>query len=192
MAASEIFVRAAAQLNGVFSAEGGRLSFGNGVPTALVQNVNASYMQNVTRLYEVGNNTTNQGGAKAGAVGVANVYYVGGRTQGTMGMARVVGPSTVLKAYYTKFGDVCQAKTNTIQLYFKPLACQTDTFAVYTCAYCVIVQLGISVAAQDLVVNENSQLMFSSMTYDENTGAAQGPPVNPLVPLPQLAGGAAL
>jgi len=155
--ANDIFIRAATQLAGAFSADQGRLSFGGGISTALVQNVNASYMQNVTRLYEVGN-APNQC--------MANVYYVGGRSQGQMSIARVIGPSILLSAYYCKFGNVCQAQTNTIQLTFNPLACNGG-WAAYTCNYCVITQVGISVAAQDMIVNESSQLMFSGMLYEE-------------------------
>lgn len=166
--AQEIFVRAATQLAGVFSADQGRLSFGGGISTALVQNVNATYMQNVTRLYEVGN-THGQ---------LANVYYVGGRSQGTMAIARVVGPSVLLAAYYRKFGDVCQAKTNTIELLFDPLDCDGGS-AAYTCKYCVIVSIGISVAAQDMVVNENSQLMFSGMEYEDDKEQALADEIAP-------------
>lgn len=150
---AEIFTRAATRLAGVFSADQGRLSFGRGVSTALVQNVNATYMQNVTRLYEVGNQDR-----------IANVYYVGGRSQGTLAIARVVGPSSLLSAYYARFGDVCSARANTIELTFNPLDCVGGN-ATYSCYYCVITQVGISVAAQDMVVNENSQLMFSGMNY---------------------------
>lgn len=151
----EIFARSSTKLAGAFSADLGRLSFGTGVSTALVQNVNATYMQNVTRLYEVG--TADFG---------SNVYYVGGRTQGSLAIARVIGPSSVLQQYYQKFGNVCRAKTNTIELVFDPLDCD-GAMAVYSCKYCVIVQIGVSVAAQDMVVNENSQLMFSSMEYTQ-------------------------
>lgn len=119
-----------------------------------MQNVNATYMQNVTRLYEVGNQDA-----------VANVYYVGGRSQGTLAIARVIGPSALLSAYYLRFGDVCAARGNTIELVFNPLEC-TGGDATYSCFYCVITTVGISVAAQDMVVNENSQLMFSGMDYE--------------------------
>lgn len=83
-----------------------------------------------------------------------------------MAIARVIGPAVLLSLYYSKFGDVCRAKGNTIQLIFDPLHCDGGR-ATYTFAYCVITQIGVSVAAQDMLVNENSQLMFSSMQYDE-------------------------
>lgn len=156
----EIFTRTGSVLAGVFSADTGRLSFGAGVPTVLVQNIGATYMQNVTRLYEVGNI-----GQKA------RVYYVGGRAQGQLQMARVVGPGVLLGAYYTKFGNVCFAKTNIIRFTLDQPDCSPGGAAVtvvYTCAACVITQVGISVAAQDMIINENSQLMFTGMDFAGN------------------------
>lgn len=163
---AEVFTRTATQLAGVFSADQGRLSFGAGVSTALVQNVNATYAQNITRLYEVGN-----------IGGKANVYYVGGRSQGTLAIARVIGPSVLMSAYYTKFGDVCQAKSNTLEFTLEQLDCSDEEGALlaflgegdsatYSARFCVITQIGISVAAQDMIVNESSQLMFSGLDYE--------------------------
>lgn len=158
---AEVFRRASTTLAGVFSADLGRLSLGAGVSVALIQNINATFMQNVTRLYEVGSNTF------AGGLNSSNVYYVGGRSQGTCAIARVIGPSTLLAAYYAKFGDVCQAATNNMQLTFDNGICYPNNgaFSTYTLRYCVITQIGISVAAQDMVVNENSQLMFSGLDF---------------------------
>jgi hypothetical protein len=159
---AEVFRRASTTLAGVFSADLGRLSLGAGISVALIQNINATFMQNVTRLYEVGSNFASPGGINS-----SNVYYVGGRSQGTCAIARVIGPSTLLSAYYAKFGDVCQAATNNMQLTFDNGVCfpGNGRFSTYTLRYCVITQIGISVAAQDMVVNENSQLMFSGLDY---------------------------
>ncbi len=178
----EIFTRTATTLAGVFSADTLSLSFSDGVPTALVQNLQASYMQNVTRLYEVGN-----------VNGRANVYYVGGRSQGTLNVGRVIGPSVLMSAYYRKFGNVCNARTNSMRFGLGQVDCSqggtagaaalvrpgalgaalggaaaaaaSATSAVYLCKFCVITQVGISVAAADTIINESSSLMFSGMEY---------------------------
>lgn len=188
----EIFTRTATNLAGVFSADTLSLAFSDGVPTALVQNLQASYMQNVTRLYEVGN-----------VNGRANVYYVGGRSQGSLNIGRVVGPSVLMSAYYTKFGNVCNARTNNMRFGLGQVDCSgtgigpavaasalgaasglagalvsgpavgasiaaaanTRNSASYTCRFCVITQIGISVAAADTIINESSALMFSGMEY---------------------------
>lgn len=174
----EIFTRTATTLAGVFSADTLSLSFSDGVPTALVQNMQASYMQNVTRLYEVGN-----------VNGRANVYYVGGRSQGTLNVGRVIGPSVLMSAYYRKFGNVCNARTNNMRFGLGQTDCSGGgaaaaaagvvgsalggalggiaslNSAVYLCKFCVITQIGISVAAADTIINESSSLMFSGMEY---------------------------
>ena len=154
----EVFQRAATTLAGSFSAEHGRLSFGSGVPTTLVMNLGAQYTQNVSRLYEVGSNGAGQG------AGSANMYYVGGRSAGNMSIARVLGPAVLMSAFYAKFGDVCNAAGNTIQLLFNPLACNGGN-ATFTAKFCVLVQIGISLNSQEMIVNEQSNLMFSGMEY---------------------------
>jgi hypothetical protein len=170
-AVKDIFARAAAQVAGVFASDLGRLSFGadaaGSVSTTLVQNMQVTYMQNVTRLYEIGV----QGGK-------ANIYYIGGRSQGQMSIARVVGPSVLLSAYYSKYGDVCNAKGNDITFNLAQTDCSSlvaADFAIagpiaagsltYTMKGCVITQVGISVAAADMLINENSTLMFASLVY---------------------------
>lgn len=177
----EIFTRTATTLAGVFSADTMTLAFSDGVPTALVQNLQASYMQAVTRLFEIGN-----------VNGRANVYYVGGRSQGSLNIGRVLGPSVLMSAYYAKFGNVCNARTNNLRFGLTQTDCSAggtataaglvaSSFAgplagaatlaalsrpaVYLCKFCVITQIGISVAASDMIINESSSLMFSGMEY---------------------------
>lgn len=151
MPAVDLFTRAENVFGGAFSADLGKLTLGAGLDGTLVQNLNATYMQNVSRLYEVGN--TDQ---------AAKVYYVGGRAQGQMGLARVVGPSVVVAGFYEKFGDVCNAGQNIITLELDPLACDGDSLT-YNMKFVVLVQVGLSIAAQDMLVNENSSLMFSGL-----------------------------
>jgi hypothetical protein len=148
---AELFTRAQNVFGGAFSADLGKLTLGAGLTGTLVQNLNATYMQNVSRLYEVGD--TNE---------ASKVYYVGGRAQGQMGMARVVGPAVVVCAFYEKFGDVCNAGNNLISLELSPLACNAGNLT-YNMKFVVLVQVGLSVAAQDMLVNENSSLMFSGL-----------------------------
>lgn len=154
MPVADLFTRAQNEFGGAFSADLGKLTFGAGLTGTLVQNLNATYMQNVSRLYEVGN--TNK---------AAKVYYVGGRAQGQMGLARVVGPAVVVAAFYAKFGDVCNAGDNIISLELDPLHCDGDSLA-YNMKFVVLVQVGLSIAAQDMLVNENCSLMFSGLEVE--------------------------
>lgn len=153
---ADVFTRTEVGFGGAMHAQNGIITPANGLSGVLMQNIQLSYQQQVTRIYELGNNRTR-----------TNVYYVGGRSQGTMGAAHVVGPGVTMKAFYDNFGDVCKAETNTCVLDLTPNICpgKATVKATYTCKYCVLISIGVSVAAQDFVVNENSQLMFSGMEF---------------------------
>lgn len=154
---ADVFTRTEVDFGGAMHAQNGIIVPNNGLSGVLMQNIQLSYQQQVTRIYELGNR-----GQKT------KVYYIGGRSQGTMGAAHVIGPGVSMKAFYNNFGDVCKAKTNTVTVDLAPNICpgQGQANAKYTARYCVLISLGVSVAAQDFVVNENSQLMFSGMEFD--------------------------
>ncbi len=171
-----VFTRNQYKLEDSFSADSAMLTFTGGVDPALIQNINFNYSQNITRLYEVGG---------PGAGQKQRTYYVGGRTQGQAGVARVVGPKTSMAAFYTNYGNVCAAKSNSIKLSFSPACSGTApgaaglvTAAVaaavgegggqsaYTLVGTVITNIGFSVQAMDMVFNENSALQFVDMEYD--------------------------
>lgn len=146
---SDIFNRSVSTLGGVFTADRAKLAFAGGL-VALVQGLNFSYSQTITRLYEVGG---------------PNIYYVGGRTQGRMGINRVVGPSRTVKAFYTKYGDVCQAKQNTINLTLTETDCSTGSSGptTYDMKNCVIDSVSVGVEASAMIITENTSLMYSSL-----------------------------
>jgi hypothetical protein len=145
------------QQGGIFSrGSGGLLG-----PGMIVQNVNIGYQQQVTRLYEIGSNYT---------------YFVGGRVQGNMTIGRVIGPAVLMAAFYTAFGDVCNAQNNTMNLYIGTGCYSSDNNpgrvakygnAKFTISFAVLINVGISVAAQDMVINEQLQLMFVQMFNTE-------------------------
>lgn len=123
-----------------------------------MQNLQLSYAQAVTRIYELGTSGN-----------TPNVYYIGGRSQGTMGVAHVIGLAAIMAAFYTKYGDVCNAATNDIQANVTngdEAPCVTKKIN-YTAKFCVLVQIGLSVGAQDMVINKNNQFMFSNLIYNE-------------------------
>lgn len=151
---SELFSRTEVDFGGAMSAQFGVVTPAGGLTGVLMQNVQLNYSQQVTRLYELGN---------AGMT--TKVYYVGGRAQGTMGVAHVVGPGVSIKQFYDTFGDVCQAQSNTLQIDLTPNLCEGNDRVAYDCKYCVLTSIGMSVAAQDFVINENSQLMFSGLEF---------------------------
>jgi len=156
----DIFNRDQSRLNGVFTADRVKLTMPNKLGT-LVQQFQASYAQTITRLYEVGSNDEGSEGKLA-----SNTYYVGGRTQGNLSLGRVVGPGNTIKTMYTTYGDVCDPQPIYVELTETNCLASNSTSVQLTYAFknAVIQQVGLSVAAQDMIINENISMMFSSMS----------------------------
>lgn len=180
MAGEDVFAKTNLQFGGAFAADKGLITPNKGLTGIMMQNLSLTYSQNVTRIYEIG---------PVGAV--ASVYYIGGRSQGSMQAAHVIGPKLSMKAYYTTFSDVCEAGTNDIEVRLSRADCSPAAPAgaavvvgalprnpfiggnktvSYKAKFCVLIQIGMSVSAQDMVINENSQLMFSNLEYNEEDG----------------------
>lgn len=163
MASNDIFSRNVSDVKGVFTTDNGKLFMlgeqANQNLGVLVQSMNFNYTQNVTRLYEVGANGPN---------GENFVYYVGGRTQGNFSVNRVVGPSGTVQYLYTKYGNVCNARSNVISLQLKEQDCSSNNAvasqaAEYTMKGCVIVNVSVGVQSQDMVIGESTAMMFSTL-----------------------------
>jgi hypothetical protein len=151
--ATDIFSRDTSVLGGVFTSDRAKLFFGSGLGIGqIVQQMQVSYSQSVTRLYEVGSNY---------------IYYVGGRTQGQMAISRVIGPAGTMIAFYQTFGDVCNAKNNIINMQLAETDCSqggatgTNNFDL---ANCVVTVVGFAVQSQDMMISESTTLMFSSLS----------------------------
>lgn len=152
---ADIFSRTTDRFGGAFSADSTTISFsgaGSGFDAGLLmQNIQMSYTQQVTRLFEVGS---------------PNVYYVGGRTAGNGSIQRVVGPKKLSAAFYKSFGDVCNAVNNTLHASMAS-GCGNDAggSASFTAHYCVITTVGLSIGSADMLINESIGLIFSSFLY---------------------------
>ena len=133
-----------------FKADGATVKFGEfGCPDGLlIQNLSIQYQQQINRLYEVG---------------CPDVYLISGRTNGTISMARVIGPKGILKAFYKKYGDPCEAED--LELDLAPGLCDDTTSenTALTAKKAVITSIGISIAANDMLINEQMQMMFISL-----------------------------
>ena len=156
---ADIFNKTSNRLGGAWSADGAAVSFSGQAAGLLgvgmiVQQVNVGYQQQVTRLYEIGSNMT---------------YYVAGRVQGNMTIGRVVGPGVVMSAFYTAFGDVCNAANNTL-VFGLATGCELPgdlgAQVAFTLLGCVITSIGITVAAENMIVNENLTLMYVALLAD--------------------------
>jgi len=154
---ADIFNRTSDKFGGSFAADQARITFpalsggAGGDAGLLVQNMQANYTQQVTRLYEISSPT---------------IYYVGGRTSGSAAVTRVVGPRKLASAFYSTYGDICNAASNTLN-FSMTTGCgeASGARAAYTAHFVVIVSIGISIAAADMLINESLQMMFSSFLY---------------------------
>ena len=156
---ADLFSRENDSYGGSFSADGAAITFpqfgslgGAGGAGLLVQNLSVQYAQQITKIYELG---------------TKNCYYIGGRSQGSVGLSRIIGPRAIQLAFYQKFGDVCDAATNNIDVSVQA-GCPTGEAAqapasVFSCRFCVVMSIGLTVAAQDMVINEQLNMMFGSL-----------------------------
>jgi len=160
MAFDDIFSRKTDSFGGAFSADAATITFPKAFgaagadPGLLVQQMRADYRQQVTRLYELGS---------------PRIYYVGGRTDGTATVQRIVGPRNIAAAFYERYGDVCNAKNNVIDVRMS-MGCGDTVLggSGYQAKYVVITQVGLSMTAENMLISENLQMMFSAFRY---TGA---------------------
>jgi hypothetical protein len=147
--ARDVYSREVA-FGGAFSADGARVTFGDEFSAGmLVQNINYQYTQNITRLYELGG---------------PDIYLVAGRTQGQASVARIIGPRRLAVAFYTKFGNVCNAGENILRFSARTGcaegASDADGGQDIVLRQVVLSNIGGSVSANDMIINESLAFMF--------------------------------
>lgn len=181
---ADVFAREGNDFQGSFASDGAKVVFSNPAPSTatsgsgagtgaqnsdflgvgmLTQQLSVQYSQAITRLYEIGTNFT---------------FLVAGRTQGQITLARVLGPRPVQLAFYTKYGNVCNADTNNINFETETGCRQGQNanaltgdiqgglgtghkFGIHNA---VITNLGVTINAQDMMINEQITMMFVQMT----------------------------
>ena len=165
--ANDVYGRSDDILGGVMSADMVSVSFaatdGNGAQNLaeagmLMQSLNLSYAQQFTMLFELNS---------------SKMFYVTGRPSGQSVANRIVGIKAIQRAFYTRFGNVCNARGNTMKFASKagafcdggdgqPLdgAPSLD----YTTKYNVLREMAISVESQRMLIGENLVLAFGSMS----------------------------
>ena len=155
-------------LRGSFRADMLKLSFGaagnNMIAGGLIaQNVQFAYQQQITLLYAL--DKYDQASQ--------DVYMVGGRSQGTAGIARILGPTPIGNAFLLKFGNVCLADTNILTFEATNPLCGNGggvntaaTSGRFKLSGCAIQSLAHSVAAQDALINQQVQMMYVNLDAD--------------------------
>ena len=169
MANTDIFSRQAQDFGGAFAADGGLISFaigpkggatdpltgtgGAGGVGLLMQDLSFNYQQAVTRIYELG---------------TAKTFYVAGRAQGQATCGRILGPRGVQIGFYAKYGDVCSPDnvlefTADTSCHSGPSAGGNNLNYKFKMTGVVITSIGITVRANDMIINEQLQMFFASL-----------------------------
>lgn len=150
---TDIFGRLPLEFGGAFAADAAVVTFGGidgGGVGLLTQQLSFQYQQQITRLYEVGSR---------------NTFYVGGRSQGSASVARVLGPRPVTAAFYLVYGNICNAATNTLMFSLISGCNPGDVLGgmVFALVGVVINSIGVSVSAEQMIVNEQLQMMYVAL-----------------------------
>jgi hypothetical protein len=179
---NNIFNRPTKKNSGGFSIDTAQLNFtgAQNLDTTglLVQGLQIQYQQQVTFLYDLANPN--------------NVYYVAGRAQGTLQMAKVVGSSGVQAAFYTAYGDVCSPQLSggtarTIQLSFNTNCTNaagaqgTGQEAEIVIANPIITSFGMRMQVNEGIINEDVTMQFSDLEVVATGSASANTPVTPPV-----------
>jgi hypothetical protein len=146
---------------GTFRAEDIKLTW-TGVNTgegALVQEAQWRCQRQINTLYEIGSPA---------------VYYVGNRRSGQASMRRVVAGRTQFRDMARKFGDLCNPDNLVIGA--AASACGANSGGVnYTLVAATLSELGASVQAEQIVINENMGFVFVDLYYTEPAGGGARP-----------------
>ena len=117
----------------------------------IIQTLSIQYQQPITRIYEVGSQDT---------------YYVAGRPQGTVNVAAVIGPGKLTAAFFESIGNVCNAAGNDLTFGVQP-GCLGSSYKYpgtqFIAKNIVLQSIGVSVAAQDMVINQQLSLFFTAL-----------------------------
>ncbi len=114
----------------------------------LLQNVTLQYQQNITRLWEVGSSKT---------------YFFAGRTQGQITAKRIIGARNAALAFVQQFGDVCNMAKNHLTLMLDAGCEGAEARGTLKASGCVIQSVAYSIAAADMVINEDITLLFARL-----------------------------
>lgn len=114
----------------------------------LVQNVQLTYAQSINRLWEVGS---------------AKTIFIAGRTRGSITIARVVGGKGVSTEFISKYGDVCNMAGNIMAFTFEAGCTDGAQVGSITASGVVIESIAYTVAASDMVINENLTALFARL-----------------------------
>jgi hypothetical protein len=141
----DIFNRSA-EFGGSFAADLVTLNFGKltNAKGAVVQRIVLGYQQQVQRLFEIGSPL---------------FYYVGGRASGEAALSKILGPGDLIDQFIRTYGDICSPEA--LQISLKTgCGAGAEGNVSYSCGDCVATSIGLSLQAQDTVVNQDCRMMI--------------------------------
>ena len=161
---SDIFNRSGEQYGGSFSADSATVAFSGGGAGGgtllgqsggiglLAQQIQVGYQQQIMRFYEIGTNY---------------VYLVQGRSQGQLSMGQILGVKNIQTQFYKNYGDVCNAGNNNLS-FSVAAGCNTSSgtssqSTTFDIKSVVLTSLSLSVAAQDMVINQQLSAMYVAL-----------------------------
>lgn len=150
----DLFSRSSDSFGGSFAADSAKLVFPGmgGEFGMLVQQMQAQYSQQLSKIYEVGSN---------------KFYYVAGRTTGGLNINRIDGPVKLGRTFLEKFGNVCNAGSNNMSFQLTSgCGAGGGSNTTYTAKFVVVQAVTIAVASQDMMINNGIQAMFGSFSYE--------------------------
>ena len=143
---SDIFGRTT-PFGGAMSADATRMTFAGSQAGLIIQRVEIQYSQTITRLY---------------ALEDGKVYFVAGRTNGTMTMQHVVGPAGLQGAFIKRYGDVCQ-RNGVFKITLQGGCGDTSNRSAVALSNPVISAINMQVSSQDMIIGSGLTMTFVSL-----------------------------
>ena len=134
----------------------------------IVQNLDIGIQRPVTTLYDLTSNA---------------VYYVSGRTLTQMSVQKVCGPHGVVKSFYEKLGDVCNAGQNNMWFKFltgcenlstmqqevaAAVAAQGGGANTLVAKNCILTNVAFSCNVQNYVIYDNCQIQGTELELENS------------------------
>ena len=116
----------------------------------LVQNFASQYQQNINRLWEVGS---------------ANTYFIAGRTQGSLAIKRIIGGQGPSKNFIEYYGNVCNIQNTHFTIQISAGCTSSNVVGGLKFDGVVINSIGYSVAAADMIINEDISCLFAMLEF---------------------------
>ena len=148
-------------VGGVFNGSSVTISLGSasgqGLPGALVQQVQIRYQRQINRINEIGSYW---------------VYYSVGQTSGSGELQNILGPSPLIQQMVSELADICNAPSTNLELSAQQDFCGTGQGPLeggsgslsITIEGPVLTSIGVSMSVQDLLIMSNMGFEFAGMS----------------------------